>query len=123
MRTAIRYVNFQEGLRKAYENLKVKDNDTLYFVMDSPDSKTGTLYLGDKLIDGGLTHDTIINNINLVPEEEKGLKVPSISLLEQYAQIDEVKKIIEIEVENQITTGGTGKLDGGNLDMPLGGDN
>ena len=123
MRTAIRYVNFQEGLREAYENLKIKDRDTLYFVMDSPDSKTGTLYLGDKLIDGGLTHDTIINNIDLVPEEEKDLRVPSISLLEQYAQTNEVKKIIEIEVENQITTGGTGKLDGGNLDEPLGGDN
>ena len=123
MRTAIRYVNFQEGLREAYENLKVKDRDTLYFVMDSPDSKTGTLYLGDKLIDGGLTHDTIINNIELVPDDEKSLKVPSISLLEQYAKINEVKKIIEIEVENQITTGGTGKLDGGNLDEPLGGDN
>lgn len=123
MRTAIRYVNFQEGLREAYENLKVKDKDTLYFVMDSPDSKTGTLYLGDKLIDGGLTHDTIVNNIELMPDEEKEVKVPSISLLEQYAQIDEVKKIIEIEVENQITTGGTGKLDGGNLDELLGGDN
>ena len=115
MRTAIRYVNFQEGLREAYENLKVKDRDTLYFVMDSPDSKTGTLYLGDKLIDGGLTHDTIINNIELVPEEEKSLKVPSIGLLEQYAQIDEVKKIIEIEVQNQITTGGTGNINGGDL--------
>lgn len=123
MRTAIRYVNFQEGLREAYENLKVKDKDTLYFVMDSPDSKTGTLYLGDKLIDGGLTHDTIVNNIESMPDEEKEVKVPSISLLEQYAQINEVKKIIEIEVENQITTGGTGKLDGGNLDEPLGGDN
>ena len=115
MRTAIRYVNFQEGLREAYENLKVKDRDTLYFVMDSPDSKTGTLYLGDKLIDGGLTHDTIVNNIDLMPEEEKDVKVPSISLLEQYAQIDEVKKIIEIEVQNQIITGGTGNLDGGDL--------
>lgn len=123
MRTAIRYVNFQEGLREAYENLKVKDRDTLYFVMDSPDSKTGTLYLGDKLIDGGLTHDTIINNIELVPDDEKNSKVPSIGLLEQYAKIDEVKKIIEIEVGNQIITGGTGKLDGGNLDVPLGGDN
>ena len=123
MRTAIRYVNFQEGLREAYENLKIKDRDTLYFVMDSPDSKTGTLYLGDKLIDGGLTHNTIVNNIIGIPEEEKSSLVPSVTLLEQYAQIDEVKKIIEIEVQNQITTGGTGKLDGGNLDGPLGGDN
>ena len=123
MRTAIRYVNFQEGLREAYENLKVKDKDTLYFVMDSPDSKTGTLYLGDKLIDGGLTHNTIVNNIESVPEDEKANLVPSVKVLESYAQVDEVKKIIEIEVENQITTGGTGKLDGGNLDGPLGGDN
>lgn len=115
MRTAIRYVDFQQGSREAYENLKIKDRDTLYFVMDSPDSKTGTLYLGDKLIDGGLTHDTIINNIDLVPEEDKSSKVPSITLLEQYAQIDEVKKIIEIEVQNQITTGGTGSIDGGDL--------
>ena len=91
--------------------------------MDSPDSKTGTLYLGDKLIDGGLTHNTIVNNIESVPENEKANLVPSVKVLESYAQVDEVKKIIEIEVQNQITTGGTGKLDGGNLDEPLGGDN
>ena len=46
------YVKFLRGTPAAYENLLVKDNDTLYFISES-NSSTGKLYLGNKLIAGG----------------------------------------------------------------------
>ena len=115
MYRAKKTVGFQEGTREAYDNLKIKDKDTLYFVKDSADSTKGVLYLGDTLIDGGLTQESIINNLEHITESQKEYTVPSVKLLEQYAEIKEVKEIIEIEVQNQITTGGTGNLDGGDL--------
>ena len=53
---AVNYVYFQRGSKTAYNALKnagrVNDN-VLYFVYDSEDSSTGSLYLGTKLISGG----------------------------------------------------------------------
>lgn len=46
------YVKFLRGTPAAYENLLVKDNDTLYFISET-NASTGTLYLGSKLIAGG----------------------------------------------------------------------
>ena len=46
------YVKFLRGTPAAYENLLVKDNDTLYFISEN-NASTGTLYLGNKLIAGG----------------------------------------------------------------------
>ena len=68
------YVKFQRGTFTAYNRLRRKDDNTLYFVYESPNSLIGSLYLGDKLISdnvGGnevttlsdLT-DVIINNAN-----------------------------------------------------------
>lgn len=44
------YVKFQRGTLTAYNRLSQKDVNTLYFVYESPNSVTGSLYLGDKLI-------------------------------------------------------------------------
>ena len=44
------YVKFQRGSLTAYNRLSQKDENTLYFVYESPSSSTGSLYLGDKLI-------------------------------------------------------------------------
>lgn len=52
----INYVKFQRGTVKAYELLKSNsqlDNNTLYFIYDSKDSTSGTLYLGSRMIAGG----------------------------------------------------------------------
>lgn len=50
------YVYFQRGSKAAYDALKnagrINDN-ALYFIYDSEDSSTGSLYLGTKLISGG----------------------------------------------------------------------
>lgn len=44
------YVKFSRGLISAYNNLSVKDQNTLYLVYESENSPTGSLYLGNKLI-------------------------------------------------------------------------
>ena len=44
------YVKFQRGTLVAYNRLAQKDENTLYFVYESSNSTTGSLYLGDKLI-------------------------------------------------------------------------
>ena len=45
------YVKFMRGTFNAYEKLKTKDEDTLYFLSNN-DGKEGSLYLGEKLIAG-----------------------------------------------------------------------
>lgn len=47
------YVKFQRGTLAAYNNLRVKDLDTLYFIYADTNNQYGSLYLGDKLISGG----------------------------------------------------------------------
>ena len=44
------YVKFQRGSEQAYNNLAVKNQDTLYFVYNSIDSTTAKLYLGNRLL-------------------------------------------------------------------------
>ena len=58
---AARYVKFLRGTPKAYENLAVKDSDTLYFISEA-DNLDGILYLGNKRIGG--TGDLSIASID-----------------------------------------------------------
>ena len=51
---AVKYVKFVRGSSLAFENVINKDSDTLYFITDTDTSK-GSLYLGDKLISGGVS--------------------------------------------------------------------
>ena len=46
------YVKFQRGSEQAYNNLALKNQDTLYFVYNGSDSTTAKLYLGNKLLSG-----------------------------------------------------------------------
>ena len=46
------YVKFQRGSEQAYNNLAVKNQDTLYFVYDGQDSTKAKLYLGERLLSG-----------------------------------------------------------------------
>lgn len=48
------YVKFVRGSVSAFNQLKTKNADTLYFVYEDTDAQTGTLYLGEKLISGGI---------------------------------------------------------------------
>lgn len=47
------FVKFQRGTLAAYNNLRTKDPDTLYFIYADTNNQYGSLYLGDKLISGG----------------------------------------------------------------------
>lgn len=51
---AFDYVKFRRGNADAFSALNPKDPNTLYFVYANPAAKKGLLYLGDKLIGGGL---------------------------------------------------------------------
>ena len=61
------YVKFYRGTQTAYNNLLLKNDDTLYFVYET-DANTGKLYLGSKLIAGAVSSDnngTITGDIKL----------------------------------------------------------
>ena len=58
------YVKFYRGSSVAFENLLNKNSDTLYFITDS-DSNKSSLYIGDKLIIGGITSLSELNDIVL----------------------------------------------------------
>ena len=45
-------VKFQRGSEQAYNNLAVKNQDTLYFVYNGSDATTAKLYLGERLLSG-----------------------------------------------------------------------
>lgn len=59
---ATNYVKFFRGSALAFQNLVTKNGDTLYFITDS-DSNKSQLYLGDKLIAGGITEFSDLNDI------------------------------------------------------------
>lgn len=59
------YVKFVRGTPTAFNNLQEKNPDTLYFISDSPEAKIGQLYLGNKLIGGGATSLSQLNDIGI----------------------------------------------------------
>jgi hypothetical protein len=63
------YVKFLRGTPTLYNNLAIKDPDTLYFVAET-DSSTGLLYLGSKLITTGSTSSGDNSVINLSDLED-----------------------------------------------------
>lgn len=60
--TSPNYVRFIRGTPKAWANLKVKDEDCLYFIANK-NASTGQLYLGSKLISGSDSSDAITDII------------------------------------------------------------
>ena len=61
---AANYVKFNRGSAVAFQNLAIKNSDTLYFITDS-DSNKSQLYLGDKLIAGGITELNQLSDIQI----------------------------------------------------------
>ena len=56
------YVKFRKGSLQAYQNLALKDDDTLYFIVDQDDDNV-QLYLGPTLISGGEISDLSIGDL------------------------------------------------------------
>lgn len=52
------YVKFKRGTPSAYENLQIKEADTLYFISEAT-STTGKLYIGDKLISNEMSQENL----------------------------------------------------------------
>lgn len=61
---SIPYVKFFRGTPEAFNNLVIKDADTLYFIAASNES-TGKLYLGDKLISDNINSITDLEDVLL----------------------------------------------------------
>ena len=62
---AVNYVKFQRGSQEAYDALKSAgklDENTLYFIYNSDNSRVGALYMGNRIISGG---DITIASANL----------------------------------------------------------
>lgn len=57
------YVKFLRGTPTAYQQLALKDSDTLYFISEQ-EADRGVLYLGDKLISGSLTANMSLSDLN-----------------------------------------------------------
>ena len=68
----INYVKFIRGIPTAFEKLNQKNNDTLYFISDI-DGKTGSLYLGEKLISGNISNLQDLKDISYEDLQDKDL--------------------------------------------------
>lgn len=115
------YVKFLRGTPAAYENLLVKDNDTLYFISET-NASTGTLYLGSKLIAGGeVTSATSLAELTdvLIKEIEGG----SLLVYEGNQWVN--KTLEEVFAEISVMTGAGKDTDGvaGLVPQPVAGDN
>ena len=116
------YVKFLRGTPAAYENLLVKDNDTLYFISET-NASTGTLYLGSKLIAGGeVTSATSLAELTdvLLSEEIDG---GSLLVYEGNQWVN--KTLEEVFAEISVMTGAGEDTDGvvGLVPQPVAGDN
>lgn len=54
------YVKFLRGTVGAYNNLKTKHPDTLYFVYEDESSVSGKMYLGEKLVSSNATQTEVV---------------------------------------------------------------
>lgn len=68
------YVKFLKGNKKAYDRLRCKQEDTLYFVYEE-DETQGKLYLGNILISDGPITDVsdTVDNLSLAKADDKTL--------------------------------------------------
>ena len=71
---AVNYVKFYRGSKLAFDRLTEKNADVLYFITDS-DSNRSSLYLGDKLIAGGISNLSELNDLLINDLKDKQLLV------------------------------------------------
>lgn len=62
------YVNFLRGTPEAWERLREKDSDTLYFICER-DKDYGTLYLGNKIIASNINNLTLEEIAGILEED------------------------------------------------------
>lgn len=105
-----KYVKFMRGTPTAYDNLRTKEADTLYFISET-DAVTGKLYIGDKLVNSNLTmqdlqfylsklEDVDVSNVehgdllgyNAMDQKWIPVNVKN-TILAQYATKEEIKQV------------------------------
>ena len=105
-----KYVKFMRGTPTAYDNLRIKEADTLYFISET-DAVTGKLYIGDKLVNSNLTmqdfqfylsklEDVDVSNVehgdllgyNAMDQKWIPVSVKN-TILAQYATKEEIKQV------------------------------
>lgn len=106
----VKYVKFMRGTPTAYDNLRIKEADTLYFISET-DAVTGKLYIGDKLVNSNLTmqdlqfylsklEDVDVSNVehgdllgyNAMAQKWIPVSVKN-TILAQYATKEEIKQV------------------------------
>ena len=105
-----KYVKVMRGTPTAYDNLRIKEADTLYFISET-DAVTGKLYIGDKLVNSNLTmqdlqfylsklEDVDVSNVehgdllgyNAMAQKWIPVSVKN-TILAQYATKEEIKQV------------------------------
>lgn len=83
------YVKFLRGTPEAFEKLKTKDIDTLYFIAEK-DSLYGKLYLGNILISSSLEEDELIEYVSKNELKE---------YLKSYHNNEEIESLLDNKVD------------------------
>lgn len=117
------YVKFMRGTPTAYENLRLKEEDTLYFISES-DAATGKLYIGDKLINAEMSQTDFKIYLNKLEDVDiSGAKQNDLLGYDEVSQ-----KWIPVNIDSVISipimTGATLNQDGkkGLVPAPVAGD-
>lgn len=88
----VNYVKFARGNIKAWESLRFKDPDTIYFIYENNASTTGSLYLGSKLICSGIEKKCILDDV----ASQEGILNNSLIVYDEENQEWVLKRIEEI---------------------------
>lgn len=117
------YVKFMRGTPTAYENLRLKEEDTLYFISES-DAATGKLYIGDKLVNAEMSQTDFKIYLNKLEDVDiSGAKQNDLLGYDEVSQ-----KWIPVNIDSvmsiPIMTGATLNQDGkkGLVPAPVAGD-
>lgn len=105
------YVKFLRGTPTAYNNLAVKDVDTLYFISEK-NSTTGKLYLGSVLIAGSLNESNLVDYLSELQDVDTSGTVQNSVLGYDESKEKWVPMDVNSLVNISVMTGATADADG-----------
>lgn len=117
------YVKFMRGTPTAYENLRLKEEDTLYFISES-DAVTGKLYIGNKLVNAEMSQTDFKVYLNKLEDVDiSGAKQNDLLGYDEVSQ-KWIPVSIDSVMEIPIMTGATANQNGkkGLVPAPIVGD-
>lgn len=111
MASIANYVKFLRGTPTAYNNLAVKDVDTLYFISEK-NSTTGKLYLGSVLIAGSLNESNLVDYLSELQDVDTSGTVQNSVLGYDESKEKWVPMDVNSLVNISVMTGATADVDG-----------